>query len=119
MRNPESQKLYLDRQKAEFKKSAESRFEFEAGDILVQTGGTGSHPKWFELNPRRYVGIRPHPDPGPFLYSGVCWQLLENNGGTWGWAHTFFHIASRRNYFILEYPSYLRGRCFTKIVGVE
>jgi hypothetical protein len=116
MRTEEEQKLYLERQRADFFKSATRAFEFDPGDLLVQTGGAEHHPKWFALNPRRYLGAGPG---GVLLYLGVSWQLLDANSQTWGPAHEFYRVGDQNNYFILEYPSYLRGNCFTKIVGTE
>ena len=117
MRTEEEQKLYLERQRADFFKSATRAFEFEPGDLLVQTGGTEHHPKWFALNPRRYCPGRLWTRGTKLLYLGVSWQLLDANSQTWGPAHEFYHVGDQNNYFILEYPSYLRGHTFTKIVG--
>lgn len=117
MRNPESQKLYLDRQKAQFKKTAEGSVDFHVGDILIQTGGTEHHPKWWTANPRTYVGARLM--PGNILYLGVGWHLFDAHAKSWGWAHEFFHLDLKQVYVIKEYPTYLRGSTFTKVVGVE
>lgn len=92
-------------------RGARGGFCLQPGDIAVQHGGTEHHPKWKNMSGEY---LRGHVAKTPMVYLGLKPQTLDSNGPTVGWAHTFLVLDGTKNteIFMLQYPSYLRGKTF-------